>query len=361
MGNQVGMKNRNVLADVVKGILILCVLYGHSVTMINSLRGVTWVDSIVNVFVTSFEMPLFILVSGYFLAFSLRSKPYKTVLWKRIVSIALPLIIWEGLPALYSFVITTVEQGFAIKNVAKIVYKCVFPGKLWFLAAYLICSVLVIGVEWLCSAGKQEKTRKLCSLSLYGILVVVLQLVSFSMSNVQFLFSFFLMGFLLAKYELLKKAGIQKLIWILAALFVVLYPFYKGENSFYLLGTYIAPERLAADLPVILHRFVLSVCGCSAVYFIASVICKHKKESKGVNILSKLGENTMELYILSMYVQDILCELAKVVFKDISVITDLTAPLVFGPVFLVIMIAVCLGADYLLKKLPALHRILFGR
>ena len=91
------VKERNMLADVVKGILIFCVLYGHSVTMINSLRDVSWVDSVVNVFVTAFEMPLFILVSGYFLAFSLKKKAYKTVLWKRIISIALPLAIWEGI------------------------------------------------------------------------------------------------------------------------------------------------------------------------------------------------------------------------------------------------------------------------
>ena len=110
-------RNRNLTADFLKAVMIFCVLYGHSVSMINGLRDVTWQDSVVNVFVTTFEMPLFILISGYYLFFSLKKKPHFKVLCQRIVSIAIPLIIWEGIPAVYKFIIKPMGDGFSFINI----------------------------------------------------------------------------------------------------------------------------------------------------------------------------------------------------------------------------------------------------
>ena len=149
-------KHRNLTADFLKGVMIFCVMYGHAISKINSLRGVTWQDSVVNVFVTSFEMPLFIMISGYFLWFSLRKKPHFTVFWQRVISVALPLFVWEGIPAVYSVIFETLNNGFSIINVAKIAARLVFPG-LWFLACYLICTSFVIIIEWASSKVKERK------------------------------------------------------------------------------------------------------------------------------------------------------------------------------------------------------------
>ncbi len=353
--------SRNYTADFLKGILIFCVMFGHSVTMINSLRNVSWTQSIVNVFVTSFEMPLFILVSGYFLAFSLKNNSYKKVLFKRVVSIATPVFIWEGIPAIFDFFMSTVESGFSLKSVLKIIYKCVFPGKLWFLSAFLFCTVFVIILEWVSSFIKSDKIRLVCKIILYVTLIIILHFIDIPFSNVPFLFPFFLIGFVLSKYKLLSNPNIRKIVYALSILFVILYPFYKAENSFYLLGTYIQFDKIWDLMPIYIHRFLLSLSGCSAVYLIASVICKKFENSKFVLFLNNFGRKTMELYILSMFVQDFLQYFASLILKNTDIINDITSPLLFGPLFLVVLVAICSFVDYLVGKLPAFHRLLFGR
>ncbi len=352
------IRNRNLTADFLKGILILCVLYGHSVSMINGLRNITWDKSIVNIFVTSFEMPLFILISGYFLAFSLNKKTPKTVLWKRIVSIALPLAIWEGIPAVLKVFL---HNSFSVKELAKVVYQCVFPGRLWFLSCFLFCTIFVVVVEALLRRIKRKSVLLCLEFLIYTGIIIVLHKVWHSFVHVPFLFPFFLTGFLVAKYELLQKKGIRRLLVVLSVLFVILYPLYKPENSFYILGTYIPKERGLTLLPIFLHRFVLGLCGCSALYLLADFVCKRKANHRGVLFITFLGSKTMEVYILSMFIQELLQVVAGFILSNTAIITNVTAPIVFGPIFLVTLITICIFINYLIGKSKKLHKSVFGR
>ena len=151
-------KTRSITADFLKGMMILCVMYGHSISMINSLRGVTWQNSSVNVFLTSFEMPLFIMISGYFLWFSLRKKTHFKVLCQRIISIALPLLVWEAVPVIYHLIIEAVNGEFLLSNVKTLCFRLLYPA-LWFLGCYLMCTIFVILTEWLLSKIHNKKAR----------------------------------------------------------------------------------------------------------------------------------------------------------------------------------------------------------
>ncbi len=352
--------SRNMVADFVKGILIFCVLYSHSIQMIDSLRDASWTTSFVNVFVTSFEMPLFILVSGYFLYFSLSRRPYKEVLIKRLVSIVIPIFIWEALPYIFKLVINLKDNGFPAISIFKIAYKCIFPGKLWFLGAYLFCTVFIICIEWFCSLIKYKKMQTISKLIVYGVLIVTLQFVKYPFLHIPYLFPFFLIGFLLSKYDLLNNLNVKKAIYILSALFIVLYLFYKAEYSLYLF-TYLDISKILIQLPILLYRLVLGICGCSAVYLISYVVCTKCQNSKFVSYISRFGSMTMELYILSVFIQGALRSLIAMFWKDTALINDITSPLLFAPIFLVILVAICLIVDFATGKIKVLHKILFGR
>lgn len=359
MQNRTTLTSRNMTADFIKGFLILCVMYGHSVSMVNNLRGISWIDSPVNVFVTSFEMPLFILISGYFLAFSLKNRSFGSVLWKRILAIGIPLAIWEGIPAAMDFFQTLSTQGFQIRSLLRVAYQCVFPGKLWFLVAYLICSIIVICVEWGCSLLKNQKLSIAVSLILYTGICLGLQFVPYSLSSAQYLLPFFVIGFMLAKYKLPSNKYITVCTWVLAALFFLLYPFYKPENSFYL-NLYMTFGNIRAQLPFFLHRFILALCACCGIYGLSDLLCRHTPGGWLTKSFSRLGTVTMELYILSMYIQELLCRLFSLILPA-SLITDLTAPLLFGPIFLAVLLTVCLLLIGLFRKIPFLQKLLFGR
>lgn len=352
-------KKRNVTADFLKGLMIFCVMYGHSISMINSLRGVTWQESIVNVFITTFEMPLFILISGYYLWFSLRKKSHFMVFKQRVISVAIPLLIWEGIPQIYHFIVRTINEGFSALNVLKIGLGIVYP-RLWFLACYITCIIFVVFIEWVLSKVKSKNTETILASIIYSILIFCLHCIDVSLNQVPFMFPFFLIGFLLSKYDLLNNKAVRKIILVLAVLFIALYPFYEPENSFYILGSYILSSPLKL-LPIFAHRFILSLCGCSLLYVVASFLCKRGENNPVVSLVAKLGGVTMELYILSTFVQELLVKLVDVMIEDNSIITDVTAPLILGPMFLVVMTAICLLANWLVQRIPKLHKYIFGR
>lgn len=350
---------RNLIADVIKGIAILCVLYGHSVTMINSVRNVTWTDSVMNVFVTAFEMPLFIMVSGYFLHFSLKKGAFSRVLWKRILAVAIPILIWEGIPAIAEMIQKTMANGFSLRSIATVVSHCVFPGKLWFLMAYLICSVILILIEWVCAAIKNPKRSNFVRFFSYISIALLLQFVHLPLSSAQFLFPFFLVGFLLCKYQLLQRKAVRITAAVLAGLFVVLYPFYKAENSFYFIAS-MSINQLSQLWIVFLHRFLLGICGCCGVYAFVKLLGKWKSIQGAFGKLGSLGEKTMEIYILSMFIQELLRWVCVRILPT-GIVTDWTAPLLLGPVFMVVLLLLCLGCDAVIRKLPKVHKYIFGR
>lgn len=82
---------------------------------------------------------------------------------------------------------------------------------------------------------------------------------------------------------------------------------------------------------------------------------------KGILILCLFGEKTMELYILSVFVQDAMCFVIKTFWRDTAIINDITGPLLFAPIFLVIMMVICFAIDYITGKIRVLHKALFGR
>ena len=352
-------KTRNHTADFLKGVMILCVMYGHSISMINSLRGANWQESIVNVFLTSFEMPLFILISGYFLWFSLSKKPHLHVLRKRVISIILPLLVWDVFPVVFQFRYEIINTALLLSIAKRMCYRLVFPA-LWFLGCYLICTGLVIVTEWVISKIHHEKARGTLGVIIYILWITGLHCINLSFNNVPFMFPFFLVGFILSKYNLLKNKTVRRIIWGLAVLFIVLYPFYSPEISFYTLGSYLLDNTLIR-MPIFFYRFVLGLAGCSFFYLIADRLCRKAAEHCVVSLIIKFGNKTMELYILSMFVQEILIKLVKMLIQDVSVITDITAPLLLGPLFLIVMSAICMLIDYFIHKWPKLHRVIFGR
>lgn len=55
-------KSRNIYFDILKGIAIILVAYGHVLQTFNS----NWESSIIGKTIYAFHMPLFMLISGYF-------------------------------------------------------------------------------------------------------------------------------------------------------------------------------------------------------------------------------------------------------------------------------------------------------
>lgn len=80
---------RNGALDAVKGLMIILMVYGH-VTHTGSLKAI---QDVVVVWIYTFHMPVFLLLSGYFFASRLRDKPILRPVWRRLI---IPYLIFEA-------------------------------------------------------------------------------------------------------------------------------------------------------------------------------------------------------------------------------------------------------------------------
>lgn len=83
-------KQRDLSFDFIKGVLIFLVVYGHCLNQLH----VRHTEGMVDVWIYSFHMPMFMFVSGYFAAHTLKNGVGTT--WKKIsLRLLIPAIVWS--------------------------------------------------------------------------------------------------------------------------------------------------------------------------------------------------------------------------------------------------------------------------
>lgn len=144
--------SRDFEVDALKGLAIACVVFGHAV-----LRNLpNHADSWAYLLVASFEMPLFMFLSGYVLAGRVRS-PRLAWLGKRAVRLMVPFVVWQSIFHLSLRIVQLWQQVTsgetplfsALGEVASGWWSYVLwivgtptPG-LWYLPALLVCSAVL--------------------------------------------------------------------------------------------------------------------------------------------------------------------------------------------------------------------------
>lgn len=165
---------RNERMDFYKGMLMWGVLWGHCITVL--LLG-TNNDIGIHVILRTYDMPMFMLISGYYLRYGnvYKKKTIGTLLRDKITTILFPLVLWS--------LIST--RGVTIFNY-------------YFLWAILLSVVLIIIVHLIFRESVWEYIA-------LGIISVGLNFVPFDFFNCSYLFPFFVIGYVLNTNSLLFK------------------------------------------------------------------------------------------------------------------------------------------------------------
>lgn len=299
---QAKAENRNQFVDIMRGIAMLLVVLGHTMT------GCT-VDSqksfLFNI-IWSLQMPLFILISGYVTKYSRPISDGKG-LWKyvkrRTVAYMLPWAVW-------SFLVRGIifgEDGFL--NVRHLLWN--MDSGYWFLATIWTIS-MIFGIAS-CMAERESKENLLkkqivllgCYLVGMVLLVgigAILGLSFFAIKLTLYYMPFYYAGFLYGQFDdSMKESEIgKKIIDSVVAICFVVWLFVILRLSLY--------EMSDGGFAIIL-RAATSLAGCIAV----CGLCKGIFSSKiwGGGTLAWVGEHSLEVY-LTHYLLLSLIELDKV-------------------------------------------------
>ena len=284
---QVKAKDRNQFIDIMRGIAMLLVVLGHTMT------GCT-VDSqksfLFNV-VWSLQMPLFILISGYVTKYS-RSICDGKGLWKyvkrRTIAYMIPWAVW-------SFLVRGVifgQDGFL--NIKSLLWN--MDSGYWFLATIWTISIIFGVASYLAERiGKSNAVKK--QIALFGfyllgmILLVgigmVVGLSFFAIKLTLYYMPFYYAGYLYGQIDdkLLSTDKGKKIVDCCVALCFAIWFFIILRFSLY--------EMSDSGLAIIL-RAATSLAGCIAVCGLCNGIFSDKIGGGG---MAWIGEHSLEVYL----------------------------------------------------------------
>ncbi len=329
------MKNneRITIIDSLKGFAIFLVCWGHSIQFLDK-RGDSFFNNPFFVFIYSFHMPLFMMISGYLFFYSLRRSNPVISSWKKLLQLILPSVSW--------FILESIIVNRDI-NIPNIKYGAVFP--FWFLSSlFLSCVAMAISY----AISKNRPWAIFLILFLSSLFLDD----SWNMDRTKFLAPYFLMGFcahylteMIASYK--HRLGLISLAtWFAMLLF--------WDKSFYIYITKMSFHGVEFwhQLYIVVYRYAIGFFGSISAIYLYSYTSSLRSFSL---LASYVGRFTLPIYIISTLT------LSRISgFLDIGryfnnkVVYNLLAT----PLFASLIIIICISAAVVLKK-TSLTRLLF--
>ena len=341
------IKKRVEWLDILKGVTIILVVLRH----IMQSNITDYKTNIVGNFIFAIQMPLFMIVSGYFSVTA--SKYYENMtnvlsyIVKRAIRYLLPFFSWFVVIQVFLFGKYDRNLLYALKN---LIYN--IDLGLWFLYVIFILSVLQILSKWICEKFLfNQYFRDIISVILTGILLIPLLALGLK-TGIRFLginliiyyYLFFAIGHLFFCFnEIIKRILKQKKVQISA--FVV----FGVAIITVCLNFNVA--NLNDSIIEIFLRVVSAITGCSTVTIL--VYWMSNMDSKFNNILKFIGKYTLEIYVTHLYFIGLLKK-GKYYLFTLQGLGIFTLALGITVVLTVVTI-------WIIKKIWFLYFILYGK
>lgn len=242
----------------------------------------------------SFHMPLFIIISGYFFHSSVKKNTWQ-IIKQRFATSVLPIFLTSFLLFFDEY-----SAGQSLSSYLQIFYG-IFIRNLWFLWAYFIDSMIILGIY------------KLVRLEPWRLIIVLFISLSFifipdfaQQAGAKFLFPCFAFGYYMKEFSLDQKYKQHRGVILFPAitLFVLMLAFFKYDYTFYTTGVFFKNDIFNPLQMIVIdvYRVCIGITGSVVfmclVYEIRQIIHSAIIEKP----LLLLGRYTLGVYISHVYI-----------------------------------------------------------
>ena len=249
------MQKRNGLLDYEKGVLIFLVTVGH---VIQGFLG-GWSDFYLNrlyMFIYSFHMPAFMMISGFLFYNSYHRRNVKEILKNKFITLFVPIICWNVVGFLFLYI---PEHWREISSIRRLFHAALSYATLWFLISVLINSLIIIVISQLYRKIFHAPSSRRADIAGLVFLFLCSLVIPFGDKYV-FMLPYYIGGYLSAKYKSDFFTGkSKKTEMVLCVCFLVSVMFFRKEDYVYTTGIYIfrQPKQFLVDI----YRWVTGALG----------------------------------------------------------------------------------------------------
>ncbi len=336
---------RLISADLLKLFAIFLVLWGHCLQQFleNSV-----LENSVYVFIYSFHMPLFMVLSGYFSFSSLQLK-FCDVLLKKARQLLLPFLSWSlFIFALRMFLGNMLPEYFPIISPGN-AFVGAF-GNFWFLKSLFFCYMLA----W-CGKNSRLSARSWVLLTLFFSQF-------FPWYNVKVMYPCFLFGLAMRYYSHFIVRHRFTILLFSLSLFILMSCFWNGDflKPADLVGAVrnCDIQSIAFLLYVRIYRVLIGISASLSLYIIFTSLFdgKHFARSRILCNAAKSGRFTLGIYILQVVVLEIILG----AFVNCDSMNIYVFNYVVAPLFSVVIMFFCILMYRLISRSTLLSFLFFG-
>lgn len=342
------VSKRNEKYDFYKGLLILGVVWGHTITALR--LGVDG-SSFLSRFFRTYDMPMFAFISGYFLNKTILRHAFSKNILNKIGTVLFPVLLWNVIYSVINSVIFSTDISFSF-------------SRFWFLWAIFIVSIMAIIIE------KVFSFNRTCKVIAYAVITIAIHTVIDLPQNAAFLFVPCVFGM---KYDTIKnklfcgikQENIKTLKIVTVVIFALMQVFWDVEYNVWNTGNNIFAfsTPLVTSLRII-YRTAIGIVGTMAMRAVFDVL--YNLKSPGLKkALVCAGRNTLEIYILqTMLVESLGVMAVRLVIKmlgfNIFAVNLFLLDYVFAFVISGLSVAVSYYIQKWLKLIPKAGKYVYG-
>ncbi len=285
--------------NVLRGVAVFLVIYSHCILRFKPFDGYEIFNSKVEQFVCSFNMPLFMLISGYLFYGSCQKRDLFELLKHRISTLAWVIVTFSIISYyLYNMPANLIKSHEYVSIVTLILADdwLVNLRSLWFLWSVMACSVSVA------VAFKLFKGAWLPMVMSVVIGIVVCCIFPLSTLNL-FMLPFFIVGFLCARHEWLQCGIFKAILMSSVIVFPLMLHFYDRNSFIYTTGMFSQEHGVLKSLGIDCFRWGIGLFGSAfalCVLGLLSSFCKCRP--KVFRLFELLGIYSLQVYVIQTIV-----------------------------------------------------------
>ena len=349
-------ENRNDIIDILKGIAIILVVYGHVIQRTMVVAGADFFLNPVFKVIYTFHMPVFFFISGYLMAGTLSRRSLTEAFKSKCKTLLVPFIAWGTLGVFTIYVLNGVDgKALGIAHLPDdFLNDLLLNPAIWFLFALFVSSCLLLySVRW-------AKRFGVASFLLVYFLIVMIPFNRYcALYYIKWFYLFYLAGYFFSKSRFtITSKVIREAILIVSLIMFTALVFYWNKNDYIYINKmgFMSHDYLYEFLRVT-YRYVLGFLGIIIIYYVGVYLSKTKLHSS----LAYIGIYSLEIYLVQRYIVE---GLYPRIASKMRINFDFNSPIFlccFAPFAAIFFVSVCLLASRLLiRRSPLLCRLLLG-
>lgn len=358
--NKDRINDKNFTIDIVKGIAIILVVFGHLIQYSIIPSGEDFFENPVFKIIYSFHMPLFIFVSGYLIAFSLKRRNIYDTFKSRVRSLIVPYVAWVTIDIIVdlSKIIIENQQLSVIKLIELPIRMLIISPDIWFLfTLFALNCILIISIKL------ENWIGKISYLAVFFLVAIFPSNSHCDIYFIKWFYLFFIVGYFANRCNITRMPIIQSkllkniLFFVAVVLFILLISIWTRNDYIYNNKMNFILSNYFNEIIRLAYRYIVAFLGIGITFYIADFFTKTKLE----NTFKRIGIYSIDIFLVQRYIIE---TFYSTFIKHIYIKFDYNSPLfilVYIPVLTIIGTGVCIIiSKCVLRKSKLLNKFLLG-